>query len=91
MVNAEAMACGTPVVGSNRGGIPEVLGDAGILVNPEEVEKFAEALSSLLENPDYRASLGRAASLRCREMFDWDIIARHWAAILEKEFTIPRV
>jgi spore coat protein SA len=84
LVNAEAMACGTPVVGSNRGGIPEVLGEAGILVNPDEVEEFAAALSNLLERADYRASLGRAAYLRCREMFDWNIIARRWASFLEE-------
>jgi spore coat protein SA len=84
LVNAEAMACATPVVGSNRGGIPEVLGDAGIVVNPEEVEEFAAALSSLLERVDYRASLGRAAYLRSRKMFDWDVIAGHWASILEE-------
>lgn len=82
LVNAEAMACGTPVVGSNRGGIPEVLGEAGILVNPEDVEELADALSSLLERPDHRASLGRAAYRRTREMFDWNIIATHWAATL---------
>ena len=84
LVNLEAMACATPVVGSTRGGIPEVLGETGILVNPDEVEEFAVALSSLLERADYRASLGRAAYLRCREMFDWDIIARHWASFLEE-------
>ena len=84
LVNAEAMACGTPVVGSNRGGIPEVLGESGILVNPDGVEEFADALSSLLENADYRMSLGRAAFLRCREMFDWDIVARSWATFLEE-------
>lgn len=82
MVNAEAMACRTPVVGSNRGGIPEVVGEAGILVDPEEVETFAGALSSLLEKPGYRASLGVAAHERCREIFDWDIIARRWAFTL---------
>ncbi len=84
LVNVEAMACGTPVVGSNRGGIPEVLDDAGIVVNPEDVEEFAVALSSLLESADYRASLGRAARLRCREIFDWEIIARYWASLLEE-------
>ncbi len=84
MVNAEAMACATPVVGSSRGGIPEVLGEAGILVNPDEVEAFADALASLLGKADYRAALGRAAYLRCREMFDWDIIAQHWASFLEE-------
>jgi spore coat protein SA len=84
LVNAEAMACATPVVGSNRGGIPEVLGDAGIVVNPEDVEQFAAALSNLLEGADYRASLGRAACLRCREIFDWEIIAQLWALFLEE-------
>jgi spore coat protein SA len=84
LVNAEAMACGTPVVGSTRGGIPEVLGETGILVNPDEVEEFANALSSLLEKADYRASLGLAASLRCRKMFDWDIIAQCWVSFLEE-------
>jgi spore coat protein SA len=82
LVNAEAMACATPVVGSNRGGIPEVLGETGILVNPQEEEQFADALSRLLEIPDRRASLGRAAYQRSRELFDWDIIARQWASLL---------
>jgi spore coat protein SA len=84
LVNAEAMACATPVAGSNRGGIPEVLGDTGVLVNPDDVEGFAEALSSLLADPEYRVPLGRAAYLRCREMFDWDVIADRWASILEE-------
>ena len=84
LVNAEAMACATPVVGSNRGGIPEVLGDAGVLVNPDDEEEFAAALSNILERADYRATLGRAAYLRCRQMFDWDIIAQHWASFLEE-------
>jgi spore coat protein SA len=84
LVNAEAMACATPVVGSSRGGIPEVLGEAGILVNPDDVEEFAAALANLLNRPDYRAALGHAAYLRCLEMFDWNIIAQHWAAYLEE-------
>ena len=82
LVNTEAMACGTPVVGSNRGGIPEVLGETGILVSPEDTEQFAAVLSDLLENPCWRASLGHAAYQRCREWFDWDIVARRWASIL---------
>jgi spore coat protein SA len=84
LVNAEAMACATPVIGSCRGGIPEVLGAGGILVNPDHVEGFAAALSDLLERPDYRASLGRAAHERCVEVFDWQIIAQRWAAFLEQ-------
>jgi spore coat protein SA len=83
LVNAEAMASNTPVVGSNRGGIPEVLGDTGILVNPEDANEFSGAVSNLLDNPEYRASLASAAFQRCRALFDWDVIAPRWAAILK--------
>jgi len=83
LVNAEAMACATPVVGSNRGGIPEVLGNTGCLIDPENTDDFADALCRLLSQDDLRAELGRLAYRRCHEMFDWDVIARHWADMLE--------
>lgn len=82
LVNAEAMACATPVVGANRGGIPEVLGDAGRLVDPEDTASFAAALSLLLAQPAERAQLGAAAHERCRKMFDWRLIADEWAGLL---------
>ena len=84
LVNAEAMACATPVVGAKRGGIPEVLGDGGLLVDPEDVEGFAEALSMLLGNRDYVARLGRAAYQRCKEMFDWEVVSRRWSSLLQE-------
>jgi spore coat protein SA len=82
LVNAEAMACAAPVIGSRRGGIPEVLGEAGVLIDPEDVAGFAEAICMLLSNPDYSAKLGRAAHQRSRTMFDWQIIAQHWNSLL---------
>jgi spore coat protein SA len=82
LVNAEAMACATPVLGSSRGGIPEVLGSAGCLIDPEDIDQFTEALATLLTDPAYRAQLGRAACQRSRELFDWNVIARHWAGVL---------
>jgi glycosyltransferase involved in cell wall biosynthesis len=83
LVNAEAMACATPVVGSNRGGIPEVLGDTGRLLDPEDEEMFATTLSALLAQPAECARLGAIAYERCRKMFDWHLIADSWAALLE--------
>jgi glycosyltransferase involved in cell wall biosynthesis len=77
------MACATPVVGANRGGIPEVLGSTGRLVDPEDAENFAAALSALLARPDDRARLGAAAYDRCRTMFDWRTIAENWVALVE--------
>ena len=83
LVNAEAMACATPVLGASRGGIPEVLGATGCLVDPENIDQFAEALCGLLRQSDDRARLGRLAYQRCHEMFDWNVIARRWAGLLE--------
>jgi spore coat protein SA len=83
LVNAEAMACATPVVGANRGGIPEVLGSTGRLVDPEDIESFAATLSALLAKPADCAQLGATAYERCGNLFDWRVIAEGWAALLE--------
>jgi spore coat protein SA len=84
LVNAEAMACATPVVGAKRGGIPEVLGEGGLLVDPEDIEGFADVLSMLLGNPICVAKLGRAAYQRCKEMFDWEVVSKHWSSLLHE-------
>jgi spore coat protein SA len=84
LVNAEAMACATPVVGSNRGGIPEVLGDTGRLIDAEDIAQYAEALSALLSDPSERTRLGGAALERSRKMFDWAVIAQTWMAYLQE-------
>jgi glycosyltransferase involved in cell wall biosynthesis len=70
-------------VGSNRGGIPEVLGDTGRLIDPEDIAQYAEALSELLSDSEERRRLSRAALERCRKMFDWDVIARTWMDYLQ--------
>jgi len=62
-VLVEAMACGTVVVGSTCGAIPEVIGDAGLLFPEDDVEALANSLRKLIESPERRASLaalGRA-------------------------------
>jgi spore coat protein SA len=84
LVNAEAMACATPVVGSNRGGIPEVLGDTGRLIDPEDTTQYADALTELLSDSNERRRLSRATLDRCRKLFDWDVIAQTWISYLHK-------
>ena len=83
LVNAEAMACATPVVGSNRGGIPEVLGHAGTVINPEHTEDFANALSQLLHDATRRSQMGAASLARSREIFDWAAISQAWLHALQ--------
>lgn len=68
----EAMACGTPVVASNRASIPEVVGDAGVLVEATDVEAMAAAVRRLTTEPDLRAAMvergrERAAGMRWEE------------------------
>ena len=88
LVNAEAMACGTPVVGAGRGGVPEVLGDAGVLINPENSDEYSRALSDMLSQPDRRAHLGRASLERARTLFGWHVIAEEWMGFIEDVSTL---
>jgi len=83
IVNLEAMACGTAVVGSRTGGIPEVVadGETGLLVPPGEPEPLAEALNALLRDPDRAAAMGRAGRERVIAEFGWAAIASQTAAL----------
>jgi glycosyltransferase involved in cell wall biosynthesis len=70
----EAMACGTPVVTSNVSALPEVAGDAGILVNPYSTETICAALAELLESAARRDELSRRGLERARR-FTWRQVA----------------
>jgi glycosyltransferase involved in cell wall biosynthesis len=65
----EAMACGLPVVASRVDGIPEQVGDAGRLVEPDDPRALADALLELARRPELRVDLGRAARARVEEQF----------------------
>jgi glycosyltransferase involved in cell wall biosynthesis len=60
----EAMACGAPVVASWRGALPEVVGDAGLLVDPEDESALAAALTRVLDGELDRAALARRGLAR---------------------------
>lgn len=74
---AEAMACGAPVVATTAGALPEVVGDAGILVPPANVKALTEAISALINNPDKRKHLAELGPKRIRRMFNWRNTAKH--------------
>jgi len=71
----EAMACGTPVVTSNCSSLPEVAGDAALLVDPRDTEAIAEAALRLLDDEALRESL-RARGLERARQFPWSRTAR---------------
>jgi glycosyltransferase involved in cell wall biosynthesis len=68
---AEAMCCKTPVISTTAGALPEIVGDAGILVPPADTRALAEAISSLLDNPDRCRALGEMGHERVTGMFNW--------------------
>jgi glycosyltransferase involved in cell wall biosynthesis len=71
----EAMACGTPVITSNSTSLPEVAGDAALLVNPTSVSEISAAIKRVVADPDLRASLRRKGIERARH-FNWDAVAQ---------------
>jgi starch synthase len=83
IVNLEAMACGTPVVGSNVGGIPEVVleDQTGLLVPPGDDVLLAEALASLLGDPARAAAMGELGRQHAGAEFSWASIAAQTAAL----------
>lgn len=67
----EAMACGIPVVSTDGGALPEVVGDAGRVVPARDAKALARAIAELLENPQAREHLGRRGRQRIVERFCW--------------------
>jgi len=81
IVNLEAMACGTAVVASAVGGIPEVVsdGETGLLVPPDDPEALAVALNALLGDPARADAFGRAGRERAVAEFGWQAVAAQTA------------
>ena len=76
----EAMACGVPVVSTDGGALPEVVGDAGVIVPVKNVDALADAIEALLQDPAARADLGARGQKRIEENFCWEVCARQMTA-----------
>ena len=83
LINLEAMACGTPVVASRVGGIPEVVvdGETGWLVPPGDEAALARALRDALADPARARRMGEAGRRRVEAHFSWDRIADRTVAV----------
>ncbi|MBZ0102413.1 MAG: glycosyltransferase, partial [Thermoanaerobaculia bacterium] len=79
---AEAMALGVPVIAADRGALPEVAGDAALLVDPEDVAAIAAAIASLLDDPAVRADLAQRGRRRAAGLH-WEGAARRTLAVYE--------
>ncbi len=85
----EAMAAGLPIVASAVGGVPELVGDAGILVPPRDERALTDAIASLLADPARRAQLGAAARERVLREFSIERFRAEHVALYERLLSIP--
>jgi glycosyltransferase involved in cell wall biosynthesis len=70
----EAMTLGVPVVAANRGALPEVVGDAGILIDPDDAPAFATGMRNVLEDSALRRGLAERG-VRRSTLFNWNVSA----------------
>lgn len=84
----EAMACGAPVISSNTSALPEVVGDAGILLAPNDVTSFAHAMTTLAGDSTLQAEL-RGRGVERAKLFSWERSAREIAECYARLVTPP--
>jgi glycosyltransferase involved in cell wall biosynthesis len=85
----EAMACGTPVVTSHCTALPEVVGDAAVLVDPYNVEAIAWGIQCAVEDSALRQSLSCQGLVRAKQ-FTWEHTARRVRQVLEEAAAVDR-
>jgi glycosyltransferase involved in cell wall biosynthesis len=85
----EAFACGVPVIGSDSGEIPHVLGDAGLVAREGDEAAWGRALAGLLESPARRGELAVRGMERARARFAWPVVARQHLDFFERLVDCP--
>src|SRR5262249_9169091 len=86
----EAMACGVPVIVTDGCALPEVVGDAGIVVPKQNSPALADAIAALLDDPARRAALGAAGLKRIHEKFLWSRTAQNVTQVYLKAIDANR-
>lgn len=79
----EAMACGTPVIASNVTALPEVVGDAGLLIDPASIPAMAGAMERILQDSCLRMDLSARGLVRAKQ-FSWPAVAQRVGQVLRK-------
>jgi glycosyltransferase involved in cell wall biosynthesis len=79
----EGMACGTPVIAARAGALPEVVGEAALLVNPRQVKEIADAMEWIWRDPSLARTLSTAGPARA-SLFRWEETATQVMEILRQ-------
>jgi glycosyltransferase involved in cell wall biosynthesis len=85
----EAMKCGAPVIVGNKTSLPEVVGEAALMIDPFDVNAIAGAIQKMISDSDLRAEL-RVKGLKRAAHFNWKETARQTLAVYERAFSLKR-
>jgi glycosyltransferase involved in cell wall biosynthesis len=85
----EAMACGVAVVSTRGGALPEVVGDAGVLVPVRDAAAIADAVAELLQDPERVEQLGGLARTRILSLFSWQVAAASMVQTYQQTIKSP--
>lgn len=77
----EAMACGIPVISTSGGALPEVVGEAGLIVPPADPDALAAAIIRVFDNPEFARDLGRQGYERVHRYFTWEKAAEQTVSV----------
>jgi glycosyltransferase involved in cell wall biosynthesis len=80
----DAMAMAKPIIATNVGDLPIILGGCGIIVPPGDIHKLSEAIRQITSNRDLAQEMGREARQRCIEGYSWDIMEQQLDEVFKK-------
>ncbi len=86
----EAMACGTPVVTSNISSLPEITGDAAILIDPYDKDSIIDSIESILDSPSLRQTL-RERGLKRVQDFSWSMVAEKTIKLYKEAYNEGKI
>jgi glycosyltransferase involved in cell wall biosynthesis len=79
------MACGCPIITSNTSSLPEVVGDAGILIDPYDIEELAKAMYEVLKDESFKMELAKKGLERAK-LFSWRKTAEETWKVYEEVY-----
>ena len=80
----EAMACGTPLISTDSGGLKDVIGDSAIKIASGSIEEIENKIISLFQDPEKRKQLSLKGRNRMEDLFDWKIAALNYVKVFEE-------
>ena len=84
----EAMACGTPLISTDSGGLKDVIGDSAIKIASGSIEEIENKIISLFQDPEKREQLSLKGRNRMEDLFDWKISATNYVKVFEDTIKI---